>query len=136
MEERGNEMDERLLLVHRVSAYLPCRVSTVECPYLFAGRCNVADGPLAISLQANLPDACAALMNCPIGSESSPSTMDCLSTCDFCEQAALVAAAHASLNPVNTSNSVEATLSNATKSNVASTSLPFLTTMSKQRSTL
>jgi len=36
------------------------------------------------------------------------------------------------LSPVHTSNSVEATLSNATMSNVASTMLPFLATMSKQ----
>ena len=40
------------------------------------------------------------------------------------------------LSPVHTSNNVEATLSNATMSNVASTLLPFLATMSKQRSTL
>jgi len=47
------------------------------------------------------------------------------------------------LKPVHTSNNVEATLSNATKSNVASTLLPFLATllpfsatMLKQRSTL
>jgi len=40
------------------------------------------------------------------------------------------------LSPVHTSNYVEATLSNATMSNVASTLLPFLATMSKQRSTL
>jgi len=40
------------------------------------------------------------------------------------------------LSPLHTSNNVEATLSNATMSNVASTLLPFLATMSKQRSTL
>jgi len=43
---------------------------------------------------------------------------------------------NAVLCPVHTSNNVEATLSNATMSNVASTLLPFLVTMSKQRSTL
>jgi len=37
------------------------------------------------------------------------------------------------LSPVHTSNNVEATLSNATISNVASTLLPFLATMSKQK---
>ena len=37
---------------------------------------------------------------------------------------------------LHTNNNVEATLSNATMSNVASTMLPFLATMSKQRSTL
>jgi len=46
------------------------------------------------------------------------------------------AAANAVLSLVHTSNNVEATLSNATMSNVASTMLPFLATMSKQRSTL
>jgi len=40
------------------------------------------------------------------------------------------------ISPVHTSNNVEATLLNATMSNVASTLLPFLATMSKQRSTL
>jgi len=40
-----------------------------------------------------------------------------------------------SLNPVHTSNSVEATLSNATRSNVASTLLPKMATMSKQQAT-
>jgi len=40
------------------------------------------------------------------------------------------------LRPVHTSNSVAATLSNATMSNVASTLLPFLATIAKQRSTL
>jgi len=80
-----DEANERWVARGVSGAYLPVHVPVVEFPYLFVGGwCEAAMSSLArlaaVSLQANLPGACVALMNCSIGS-----TMDCLVT--WCGQA-------------------------------------------------